>query len=78
MMIQFALWKPGANECVTNPFSVRELTARLRALVHRTFAQEMPEITMLRAGALKMDLKRRLVGGRKEMHLSPKEFELLK
>jgi two-component system KDP operon response regulator KdpE len=68
----------GADDCVTKPFKLRELTARLRAILRRTHAQKTAAPTLLRAGALRMNLKRRLIWrGEDEMHLSPKAFELL-
>jgi two-component system, OmpR family, KDP operon response regulator KdpE len=68
----------GADDCVTKRFNLRELTARLRAVLRRTHAQETAELTVLGAGALRMDLERRLVWrGADEIHLSPKAFELL-
>jgi DNA-binding response OmpR family regulator len=68
----------GADDCVTKRFNLRELTARLRAVLRRTHAKETAELTVLGAGALRMDLERRLVWrGADEIHLSPKAFELL-
>src|SRR5258708_23447966 len=51
----------GADDYVTKPFRLRELIARLRAVLRRTHVHEAPEQTVLCAGSLKMDLERRLL-----------------
>jgi two-component system KDP operon response regulator KdpE len=67
----------GADDYVTKPFTLRELTARLRALLRR-IRHEEHEPEFLRAGKLEIDLQRRLLWkGEDEVHLSPIEFELL-
>ena len=68
----------GADDYVTKPFGMEELTARIRtALRHRM--QEQGEIPLYRCGELTVDLVRRhvTIGGR-EIKLSAKEFELLR
>ena len=68
----------GADDYVTKPFKLRELTARLRAVLRRTQAAEATQSSVLQAGNLKMDLERRLLWrGEEEVHLSPTEFDLL-
>ena len=68
----------GADDYVTKPFRLRELVARLRAVLRRTHPAEMPEASVLRAGNLEIDLTQQLLRRSGEpIHLSPREFELL-
>jgi two-component system alkaline phosphatase synthesis response regulator PhoP len=68
----------GADDYVTKPFGMRELLARVHALLRRS-AQGVPEAgSELRSGDLHIDLRRREVArnGRK-LALKPKELDLL-
>ncbi len=68
----------GADDYVTKPFRLRELIARLRAVLRRTRAIDVQEPPVLQAGSLALDLHRRILWrAGKQVHLSPKEFELL-
>jgi two-component system, OmpR family, KDP operon response regulator KdpE len=68
----------GADDYVTKPFRLRELIARLRAVLRRTNLREAAAPEILEAGNLEIDLKRRtLRRGGERVHLSPKEFDLL-
>jgi two-component system KDP operon response regulator KdpE len=68
----------GADDYITKPFRLRELIARLRAVLRRTRALETQELPVLQAGFLAMDLHRRILWrSGTQVHLSPKEFDLL-
>jgi two-component system, OmpR family, KDP operon response regulator KdpE len=68
----------GADDYVSKPFHLRELNARLRALLRRTGAEGAALSPVLRAGDLELDLERRtLRKAGTTIHLSPKEFDLL-
>jgi two-component system KDP operon response regulator KdpE len=68
----------GADDYVTKPFRLRELIARLRAVLRRTHSHETAEPLVLTAGELEIDLERRLLRrAGQPVHLAPKEFELL-
>ena len=68
----------GADDYVTKPFHFQELVARLRAILRRTTVERTQPMSVLRAGELELQLAQRILrkAGR-EIHLSPKEFELL-
>jgi two-component system, OmpR family, KDP operon response regulator KdpE len=68
----------GADDYVTMPFWPRELIARLRVVLRRARARETQEPPVLQAGPLRMDLHRRILWhSGTQLHLSPKEFDLL-
>ena len=68
----------GADDYLTKPFRIRELIARLGAVIRRSRAPAEPETSILRAGKLELDVAlRSLRKDGKEVHLSPIEFDLL-
>jgi two-component system KDP operon response regulator KdpE len=68
----------GADDYVTKPFDMAELLARLKAAL-RHGLQAVGEAPMFRSGNLSVDLvKRHVLLGQTEIHLSPKEYSLLR
>jgi DNA-binding response OmpR family regulator len=67
----------GADDYVTKPFSMRELTARIRAVLRRA-GKAMPQAATLRAGDIMLDRSGRLVQvAHQTVNLTPSEFDLL-
>ena len=76
----------GADDYVTKPFSMKELLARIRAMLRRTEmfkgeespSADEPALQIINAGDLQIDVARHsaILGG-KVLDLSPKEFDLL-
>jgi len=67
----------GADDYITKPFQLRELTARLRAAVRRSKSLDDNEAAIL-IGDVLIDPGRHLVEkAGKPVHLTPKQFELL-
>ena len=68
----------GADDYVTKPFSMNELTARIRvALRHRL--QSQGEKPVFQVGELSVDLVKRIVRvSGEEVKLSPKEYDILR
>ena len=68
----------GADDYITKPFQLRELTARLRSAVRRRNAQDTNRDALIRQGALELDpVKYRVMKRGRSIHLTPKEFEVL-
>jgi two-component system KDP operon response regulator KdpE len=68
----------GADDYVTKPFDMAELLARLKAAL-RHGLQAAGEAPVFRSGTLSVDLvHRRVLRGEAEIHLSPKEYSLLR
>jgi two-component system KDP operon response regulator KdpE len=67
----------GADDYITKPFQLRELTARLRAVMRRNKVFEAQDSSIM-IGDVLLDFDRHLVrkNGR-QVHMTPKQFELL-
>jgi two-component system, OmpR family, KDP operon response regulator KdpE len=68
----------GADDYITKPFHIRELTARVRAAVRRAQALQDNTNAIIHIGDIELDPARRNVHkARNPIHLTPKEFDLL-
>ncbi|ADV51383.1 response regulator transcription factor [Cellulophaga sp. E16_2] len=70
----------GADDYITKPFSIRELLARVKAVLRRTDIKPIPQkdTSSILAEGLSIDIdKRKVILNDKKIELSPKEFELL-
>jgi DNA-binding response OmpR family regulator len=68
----------GADDYVTKPFSVRELLARVRAVLRRKFEADH-DIREYSFGDVYLDFKKmEATKGKKQLKMSAKEFEILK
>ncbi len=69
----------GADDYVTKPFSVRELLARIKAVLKRApVAGKAPVREMFRFGDIEVDFKRqRVTKGGHDLELSTREFRIL-
>jgi len=72
----------GADDYITKPFSIREFTARVKAIFRRTklIEESLTESVSqkIEFDDLSIDIdKRKVLKGNEKVELSPKEFELL-
>jgi DNA-binding response OmpR family regulator len=68
----------GADDYLTKPFSMRELTARVHALLRRATRSAVDQAPAIRLGDLEINpAERRVLRGGVEVHLTPTEFDLL-
>jgi two-component system KDP operon response regulator KdpE len=68
----------GADDYITKPFQLRELTARLRAAMRWARTPDVGAETVLRVGDIELDPVRRVVKKASHLvHLTPKEFEIV-
>jgi DNA-binding response OmpR family regulator len=75
MLIGFGV---GADDYMTKPFSMRELIARIKALLRRSETTHSQRETIMKFGDLVVDKKQlKVFRNDVEIHLTPTEFQLL-
>lgn len=68
----------GADDYITKPFQIRELTARIRAVLRRSRTPPPSVEESFQIGVFELHPERRLLKKRgKEIHLTPTEFDLI-
>lgn len=69
----------GADDYLTKPFGINELLARLRAVSRRVATEQSQEEAVFSCDGLLIDAPRRIVSlDGNELHLTPKEYDLLR
>jgi DNA-binding response OmpR family regulator len=69
----------GADDYIAKPFSINELTARVKAVLKRSRADKNKVATIIRFGEIEMDtVRKRLIINDEKIELTKKEFEILK
>ncbi|MCL6493265.1 MAG: response regulator transcription factor [Ignavibacterium sp.] len=68
----------GADDYVTKPFSVRELIARVKAILRRSENLSLSESKSIKIGKLEVDFNGyKAISGKNDVQMSHKEFEIL-
>ena len=70
----------GADDYITKPFSIRELQARVKAILRRSsFINEVKNLDNLEFGQIKLNLKKQeVLKNNKVINLSAREFQIIK
>jgi DNA-binding response OmpR family regulator len=69
----------GADDYISKPFSINELTARVKAVLKRTHHQNVKPDPIIRFGEIELDtIRKRLIINNERVELTKKEYEMLK
>lgn len=75
-MDRVAGFEAGVDDYVVKPFSTRELVARIKAVLRRSYGED--EVGVIKQDRLELDSQaHRVLVDRKEIHLGPTEYRLL-
>lgn len=69
----------GADDYISKPFSINELTARVKAVLKRSASPAVRDEILVRFGNMELDtIRKRLVIGDEKIELTRKEYEILR
>jgi two-component system, OmpR family, alkaline phosphatase synthesis response regulator PhoP len=69
----------GADDYISKPFSVNELTARVKAVLKRSYTEKVENKTILQFNGIDLDTARkRLIINDERVELTKKEYEILR
>jgi two-component system, OmpR family, alkaline phosphatase synthesis response regulator PhoP len=69
----------GADDYVSKPFSINELTARVKAVLKRSYADRVTNKSIMQFNGLDLDtVRKRLIINDERIELTKKEYEILK
>lgn len=69
----------GADDYVSKPFSVNELTARVKAVLKRSLANKLENKSIIQFNGIDLDtVRKRLIINDEKVELTKKEYEILK
>ncbi len=69
----------GADDYISKPFSVNELTARVRAVLKRSYTDKVGNKSLLQFNGIDLDtVRKRLIINNERVELTKKEYEILK
>jgi two-component system, OmpR family, alkaline phosphatase synthesis response regulator PhoP len=69
----------GADDYIAKPFSINELTARVKAVLKRSRSEKAKQPATIRYGNIELDtVRKRLIIDSEKIELTKKEFEILK
>jgi two-component system alkaline phosphatase synthesis response regulator PhoP len=69
----------GADDYISKPFSVNELTARVRAVLKRSYTDKLNNKAIIQFNGINLDtIRKRLIINDERVELTKKEYEILK
>jgi DNA-binding response OmpR family regulator len=69
----------GADDYMAKPFSINELTARVKAVLKRARSDRAKQASIMKFGDIELDtVRKRLIINNEKIELTKKEFEILK